>query len=449
MSKQPIISVSGLRGIIGESLDPLLAMRFVIAFVQSLPAGPILVARDGRTTGRMLADGICSAINSLGRDALDADIAATPTVGVLVRDRECAGGIQISASHNPPEYNGIKLFGPDGRVISAAQGQQVIERFLEPNEIPFVDHEKVGRRIACQNQTDEHLQSVLATVDVQRIRAKRFRVLLDANRGSGSILGRRLLESLGCQYTILGDSPDGQFEHPAEPTAANLQEVAKRIKQTQVDVGFCQDPDADRLAIIDEQGNYIGEEFTLAITLQHALQQHPGPVVINCATSRMSIDLAKQAGCQCHQSAVGEANVCDAMLRWKAVYGGEGNGGPIDPRVGFVRDSFVAMAQTLDALAANEQTVSELVAAIPHYGMHKDKLTLPAERLPAALNAIASHFSDATPSRLDGLRLDWPDRWLLVRGSNTEPIVRTIAEAPTLAEAQQLCEEAQRIIAAL
>jgi len=213
-----------------------------------------------------------------------------------------------------------------------------------------------------------------------------------------------------------------------------------------VNVGFCQDPDADRLAIIDELGNYIGEEYTLAITLEHALRQNPGPIVINCATSRMSIDIAERYGVKCRQSAVGEANVTDEMIRVGATYGGEGNGGPIDPRVGYVRDSFVAMAQTLDAMAAQEKTVSQLVSSLPKYGMHKATVNLDRERMVAALSALEAEFNGATANRLDGLRLDWTDRWLLVRGSNTEPIVRTIAEAPTVDAARELCRRAADII---
>jgi len=446
MTKEPIISVSGLRGVIGESLDPILAMRFVVAFASGLEEGPILVTRDGRTTGSMLADAVCSALSAMGREVLDGSVAATPTAGVLVRRRKCAGGVQISASHNPPEYNGLKLFGPDGRVISASAGERVIQRFRNTDHLPWTEYGKIGQRTICENTTDEHLQLVLATVDVGNIRNRKFKVVLDSNRGSGSILGSKLLSELGCQVTLLGGQPDGQFEHPAEPTAANLAGVAKQIRDLRVDVGFCQDPDADRLAIIDELGNYIGEEYTLAIALDHALSQNSGPVVINCATSRMSIDIAERNGVECLQSAVGEANVTDEMIRIGAVYGGEGNGGPIDPRVGYVRDSFVAMAQTLDAMAAQKETINQLVNKFPIYGMHKATLAMDRERIPAAFEALEAEFDDATANRLDGLRLDWPDRWLLVRGSNTEPIVRTIAEAPTAEAARELCQRAANII---
>ena len=278
----------------------------------------------------------------------------------------------------------------------------------------------------------------MATVDVETIRTKRFRVLLDSNAGAGSLMGQRLLSALGCEITLLGGQPTGRFEHPPEPTAENLAGVGEKVRAANAQVGFCQDPDADRLAIIDETGRYIGEEYSLALCLDHVLREHKGPVVTNCATSRMAEDLAAKYGVPFHRSAVGEANVVDKMLAVGAVFGGEGNGGPIDPRVGYVRDSFVGMALVLAAVAQRQRKVSELADELPRYSIVKRTASLPQIRLPAALDAVQKHFSDARPDRLDGLRLDWPDRWLIVRGSNTEPIVRIIAEAPTAAAAEEL-----------
>lgn len=443
--KEPIISVSGLRGIIGESLSPELAMRFACAFATGLQAGPIVITRDGRATGRMLADAIRSGLCAVGRDVIDADVAATPTTGVLVRHLNATGGIQISASHNPPAYNGIKLFGQDGRVIVAELGEQVVERY-HGGETSWISHDQIGTVRDCEDVTGEHLRSVLATVNADRIRTKRFKVLLDSNHGAGSVLGRKLLEALGCELTLLGGTPDGQFEHTPEPTAENLADVRQKIVEAGADVGFCQDPDADRLAVIDEAGRYIGEEYTLALCLDHVLRATPGPIVTNCATSRMSQDLAAKYGCEFHRSAVGEANVCTMMQEVGAVFGGEGNGGPIDPRVGYVRDSFVGMALILDAMAARGMTVSKLADELPSYAIQKTKITLDRDRIPGALDVVEMHFGDATASRQDGLRIDWPDRWLLIRASNTEPIVRVISETPDMTASQQLCDEAARVI---
>ena len=447
--KKPIISVSGLRGIVGESLDPLLAQRFVLGFASQLKPGPVIVSRDGRESGKMLARSVSAGLMAAGYDVLDADVCATPTVGVLVRNLQCSGGIQISASHNPSEYNGIKLFGPDGRVISAEQGQSVIDAFNK-SEFEFVSHDLVGDCQPIDDPVSAHLERVLSTVDVEAIRKRKFNVVLDSNHGAGSVLARRLLDELNCQYRILGDSPDGNFEHTPEPTAENLSDVAASARDFGADVVFCQDPDADRLAIIDESGNYIGEEYTLAITLSHALSQaatggfgeYERKVVINCATSRMSVDIAEANGCQCLISAVGEANVTGQMIDARAVYGGEGNGGPIDPRVGFVRDSFVGMAQTLDAMAGNDKKISELASQISPYSIVKSKVQIEREAIGSALDRIANEFECKELNRMDGLRLDFDDSWLLVRASNTEPIVRVIAEAPSLPQAEELVNKA-------
>ncbi|MEX2175217.1 MAG: phosphoglucosamine mutase [Pirellulaceae bacterium] len=442
---EPIISVSGLRGIVGESLTPEIAMRYVVAFAATLPPGPIVVSRDGRATGAMVAAAVHSSLTAVGRTVLDAGIAATPTLGVLVRSGEAAGGVQISASHNPPQYNGLKLFGREGRVIPAAAGQPVLERY-RTQEPKWVTHEQVGHIQTLADTTAEHLRLILATVDAAAIAKHRFRILLDSNCGSGSILGRRLLESLGCEVTYLGGEPTGQFLHPPEPTADNLAGVRQQVIAARADVGFCQDPDADRLAVIDEQGRYLGEEYTLALCLEHVLRQAAtgtgsgsiGAVVTNCASSRMAQDLAEKYGAVFHRSAVGEANVVDRMLATGAIFGGEGSGGPIDPRVVLVRDSFVGMGLILAAMASRRMKVSQLADELPRYEIRKTTILLPADKLPAAMDAIAGHFLDAKLDRQDGLRLDWPDRWVIIRGSNTEPIVRIIAEAPTAVLAEQL-----------
>lgn len=444
-ANQPIISVSGLRGIVGESLTPEIATRFAAAFASQLDDGPIVVTRDSRPTGRMLADAVISAVNAVGHSAVNAAIAATPTTGVLVRQLRAAGGIQISASHNPAPYNGLKLFSGAGRVLAAEAGEQVLQRYRDET-IAWCDYSRVGGVQPCDDPAAEHLRLVLATVDVERIRRRRFRVLLDANHGAGSLLGTRLLDELGCEITLLGGDPDGQFAHTPEPTAENLRDVGSQVAGAGADIGFCQDPDADRLAVIDEAGRYLGEEYTLALCLDHVLRQRPGAIVTNCATSRMSQDLAEKFGVPMYRSAVGEANVVDLMLKHDAVFGGEGNGGPIDPRVVYVRDSFVGMALILDALAARGRTIGQLAAELPRYDICKTKITLAKDKIPAALEALVHRFADAQANRQDGLRLDWPDKWLLVRASNTEPIVRAIAEARTGEEAQALCQEAAGVL---
>jgi phosphomannomutase len=445
MPSEPIISVSGLRGIVGESLTPDVAMRYVCAFAGELPPGPVIITRDGRTTGPMLAACLTGGLSAVGRTVINGGVAATPTTGVLVRHYKAAGGVQISASHNPPDYNGLKLFSAEGRVVPASFGERVVERYRRtPPE--WVPHEAVATFGPCAGSILPHLALLEPIVDVEKIRQRRFKVLLDSNHGAGSGLAHAMFEQFGCEATIVGGDADGRFEHTPEPTAENLQGILPLIRQAGADIGFCQDPDADRLAVIDEYGRYLGEEYTLALCVDHVLRSRVGPIVTNCSTSRMSQDIAENYGVPFYRSAVGEANVVDLMLRHSAVLGGEGNGGVIDPRVGFVRDSFVGIALILDAMAARDRKVSELAAELPRYSIHKTKLALPRSRLATALDSLERRFADARADRLDGLRLDWPDRWLLIRGSNTEPIVRVVAEAPTDREAEQLCEAAADVV---
>jgi len=445
MSNQPIISVSGLRGIVGETLTPQVASKYACALAAELDPGPVVITRDGRATGRMLADVIRSTLQAVGRTVIDADVAATPTTGILIRHLKAAGGIQISASHNPPAYNGMKLFGSEGRVVPGEVGERVLKTYKNP-EVAWVGHAEIGDVEVHQDPHEEHLNRVLSIVDVDKIKAKKFRVLIDSNHGAGGLLGSRLLKELGCEVVALGAEPTGQFAHTPEPTAANLVDVAKEVRGKEVAVGFCQDPDADRLALIDETGNYIGEEFTVALCMDHILRNTPGPVVTNCSTSRMSQDLAEKYGVPFFRSKVGEANVADVMIKNNAVFGGEGNGGPIDPRIGYVRDSFVGMALLLSAMADREMKLSELAAELPRYEIYKTKVTMPADAVTDALQKLEEHFADAESNRMDGLRLDFPGKWLLVRASNTEPIVRLIAEAATMDDAKALCDEAAKIV---
>ncbi len=446
MNEEPIISVSGLRGVIGTTLTPDVAARYVCAFATQVSPGPLVITRDGRATGRMIADAVRSSLCAVGRDVIDADVAATPTTGVLVQQLQAAGAIQISASHNPPEYNGLKLFSGEGRVISAAAGQPVLDQFRAGSEPKWVSHDRLGVMTPLHDSLSEHCRRVLKTVDVDRIRSCKFRVLLDSNHGAGSLLGLKLLEELGCEVVALGAKPDGQFSHTPEPTAENLAGVSQQVRDAGVQLGFCQDPDADRLALIDDTGHYVGEEFTLAVVIRHVLEQTQGPIVTNCSTSRMSQDLAERAGVPFYRSKVGEANVTELMIQHQAVFGGEGNGGPIDPRVGFVRDSFVGMALVLDAMSARQSTLSSLIAELPQYAIHKTKVPVAADQLAATFDRLEKGFSDAKADRLDGLRLDWPNAWLLVRASNTEPIVRLVAEAPAADEAERLCQRAAELM---
>jgi phosphomannomutase len=456
-----IVSVSGLRGIVGGSLTPEVAVRYVAAFAATRPPGPIVIGRDGRTSGPLLAAAITECLTQTGRDVLDCGVAATPTVGIVVRQQRAAGGIQISASHNPAPYNGLKLFSSEGRVLPAAAGADVLRRFQSPASAAAASGQTKTGTLRSVDGGPAHVALVAKTVDVEAIRRCRPRVWLDAGHGAGSRVARPLLEHLGCEVVIEGGEPDGRFEHMPEPTADNLADMLPRIRLQHADIGFFQDPDADRLAIATAEGRYIGEEATLALAVEAVLAKTPGPIVVNCSTSGMAAAIASRRGVACHVSAVGEANVVDAMLASNAILGGEGNGGVIDPRVVLVRDSFVAMALVLERMCAADAqggqrdgrgitSIESLSRALPQLVMKKTKVDLSPElqgpALATAIARIERAFPTARTSRLDGLRLDWNGCWLLVRASNTEPIVRIVAEA---ADAALVDEAIQRATAAL
>lgn len=442
---QRILSISGLRGVIGDGLDPEYIVQFASALGTWANGGRVVVSRDGRSTGPMIKHAVISALMATGCEVLDADISTTPTCGVLVTELQARAGLQITASHNPVEWNGLKPFASDGSVFNAEYGRQLLE-ILESRQFAYQGWDRLGKVTVLDDPAQPHLDRVLKLVDVDAIRARRFKVVLDCNRGSGAVAGPRLLEALGCEVHVLGSQPDGQFEHVPEPLKQNLTGLCEAVIEYQADVGFAQDPDADRLAIVDERGRYIGEELTLALAADLVLSRTPGPIVVNGSTSRVTADIAERYGCEFHRSFVGEAHVCARMREVKAILGGEGNGGVIEPQVGYVRDSLVSMAYTLAGLIAGERRLSDWVDSMPQYTIVKNKLTCPREQVETACAALQQEFGDALPTTGDGLRLDWNDRWVQVRASNTEPILRVIAEAPDQAQAEHLCETALAIV---
>jgi phosphomannomutase len=439
-----IVSVSGIRGIVGQGLTPEAATAFAAALATSTGGGRILLSRDGRPSGDMLRHAALAGLLAAGCEVHDLGVAATPTVGFAVRRLEARGGIQITASHNPAEWNGLKLFGPDGAILTAAAGKNIKTIFDAPS-FRRVAWNEMGTLTECRQADDWHRERVLELVDVPKIHARKLRAFLDANGGAGGPLGRGLLESFQCRPVCLGCDADGHFAHEPEPVEMNLRDVCPQVAASGCDVGFVLDPDSDRLALIDETGRYVGEELTLALAvfqrLRRAGAEERAPVVINMSTSRLVEDVAARFGVPCYRSAVGEANVGEKMRVVGALIGGEGNGGVIDPRVGFVRDPFIGMGLVLNLLADTGKRLSEAIADLPTYNIVKDKYRVDLGRLPALFAALERRWPETKANRLDGLRLDWPDRWIHVRTSNTEPIVRVIAEAPRADEATRLCKE--------
>ena len=455
MSSTLIISVSGLRGITGSGLTSQVIDDYTAAYAAWLDASlddgaeraAVLVSRDGRAGGAEIAKQVADGLSRAGFDVLLGGVVATPTVGVLIRHLQLSGAIQITASHNPAEYNGMKLYTSRGRILNQQQGEQVLRGYELKNCVVGV---KCGSTSELDDTSSEHIRLLMASVDADSIRSKGIKVLLDCNHGAGSPLGRQLLSDLGCDVTVLGAEPNGAFAHGAEPTRENLLHVGRNVIDGGFDIGFCQDPDADRLAVLDEQGNYIGEELTMALCLKSALPSLSGPVVVNCATSGINRLIAEQFGVACYESAVGEANVVEQMDAVNAVFGGEGNGGPIDPSVGYIRDSFVGMVRILDLMTREAASVSQIVSKLPVLAIEKTKIPVEPSRVALLLDLLSARFSDEEQSRQDGLKITWPNgEWLLVRGSNTEPIVRAIAEGPSSERSLELCGIAAQCAAQL
>lgn len=448
MSSPLIVSVSGIRGIVGESLTPDVTLAFAEALGTYLGAGStVALSRDNRPSGTMLGAAAAAGLLSTGCKVLDLGIVPTPTVGVMIREQQLAGGIQISASHNPAPWNGLKLFGKDGAVLAPSEGARIVDlyqrkAFARTRNYSSSDWKLAASANESTSAIQIHARLASGVANVEAVRRKGFRVFVDANGGAGGPLAQQFLQmNLSCMVDGAGLHPSDSFPHTPEPTEENLRDIAPLVAEKRCAVGFALDPDSDRLALIDEKGRYIGEELTLALSLDYVLRQRQGPVVVNMSTSRINEDIAKKNGCTFHRSAVGEANVVAKMRQLNAVIGGEGNGGVIDPRVGWVRDPFVGMALVLSLMAEENKPLSTIVDALPKYVIQKDKYTVRADRLPALYDALVKQYPEAKANREDGLRLDWPDRWVHVRPSNTEPIVRVIAEAPDSAVAAALCKE--------
>ena len=455
-----ILTVSGLRGVVGDGLDPDFLTRFgqavgTLAVRETAEGGfagdgatpgLVVLTRDGRPTGAFVRHCVLGGLLAAGARVLDGGVAMTPTCGVLVSHHGAAAGLQITASHNPLEWNGLKPFSPAGGVLTAEQGERLVA-LMDTGDFERAAWDGIGTVETLADPHGPHASRVLNLVDREAIRAKRFKVVLDCNRGSGAAATPGFLRGeLGCDVTVLGGTPDGLFEHTPEPTEANLTGLCAAVRDAGADVGFAQDPDADRLAVVDEIGRYVGEELTLALAADHVLPTRRCPLVVNGSTSRVNADVAERHGCDFVRSAVGEANVVQAMRDAGSTFGGEGNGGVIDFRVGPVRDSLVSIAHLLDGLAKRGGTFGEWADSLPRYAIVKRKFAVPSpDRVDAACDALAAAYPDATANRGDGLRLDWPDRWVQVRASNTEPIARVIAEAPDAAVAEALAAEAAGI----
>ena len=438
-----MVSASGVRGIVGEALTPDVILRITAAHASFLKPGPIVVGRDTRPSGDWISRFVRAVLVASGRDVVDVGIAPTPTVLFAIRHHDAAGGIAVTASHNPAPWNALKLFGPGGTFLTPAQSEEVARRAREGVR-SWARHDGLGSFRTDDEAIRRHREAILALPGLtpERIRARRFRVAVDAVNGAGSIAGPAILESLGCEVHAIHCTPDGNFPRVAEPLPENLGDLGQAVRQSGAAVGFAYDPDADRLAIVDERGQPIGEERTVQIAVDWALARTPGTVVVNASTSMGVEGIAKRYHSTVLRSRVGEAHVAQLLLEREGVIGGEGNGGVIYPALHATRDGILAAAITLDWLAQDSRTLSARVAELPPLVMVKRTLSLRLTDAAALADTLQRTFTDAERNVLDGEKYLWEDGWVQVRASGTEPIVRIMAEAGSRERADDLVRRA-------
>ncbi len=433
-----MIGVSGVRGLVGQTLTPELICGFAQAYGTMLQGGRVVLARDSRPSGEMYGAAAAAGLLAAGCEVTRLGIAMTPTVGYAIRTGGFKGGISITASHNPAQWNGLKFLDNEGLApdpATAAEIRSIYEqrRFAAARSgfQPMVVDDAAGAR---------HATAVKKLIEVDLAPLNGATVVLDCINGAGCLASPAFLRDLGLRVDVMNGEPNGVFAHEPEPIESNLRSVGERVSATDAIIGFCQDPDADRLALIDENGRYIGEEYTLALSTWSALSRKPGPVAANLSTSRMIDKIAEKHGVSVSRTAVGEANVARGMLINKCVLGGEGNGGVIDPRVCLVRDSLTAMSLVLQLMAQTGKSVSQLVAELPRFAMIKQKFECPREKIDAAAAVVAQKFANERVDQSDGTRVDFAEGWVHLRASNTEPIVRIMAEAEDETVAQKLID---------
>jgi len=436
MPEKLIISVSGLRGIVDENLTADIAEDYARAFgcflnrqkADKNKTLSVCIGRDSRPSGGKFVDALADGLISTGINVIKLGLATTPGVGIMTAHLSCAGGIVVTASHNPAEYNGIKLLLENG-MAPPPKKAETIKKLFKNKSFTSVEKNDYGKILENTDTAKIHIQKVLKIIDKNKIAEKKFKVVLDSVNGAGGPVTQILLSELGCRILPLNVKPTGIFAHTPEPVKQNLTELSRKVKKENADIGFAQDPDADRLAVVDENGNYIGEEYTLPLAAKCVLNKTPGRVAANLSTSRMIDDVAKPAGVKVFRTPVGEANVVKAMLENNCVIGGEGNGGVIDLRVAPIRDSLVAISLILQLAADSNKSISQLAARIPEYYMEKIKFKPDYSTTQRILNAAKKAFADAKLNDTDGCRFDFKDAWLHIRGSNTEPVIRVIVEA--------------------
>ena len=448
-----MVSVSGIRGRVGGALTPEVIAKYAAGFgawaSRRGGSNRIVVGRDSRVSGPMFHRVVLSALQSVGCTVIDIGLTTTPTCQLAVEHHDAAGGLMISASHNPIEWNALKFIGSSGLFLENAEGVEM--RALVDKAIPRASWDALGTIQGDDRAVQRHLDRVLSIpyLDIDGIRRRRFRVALDCVRGAGAVIMPALLDRLGCEVSAINLETDGRFPRPPEPVAENLGQLERLVLDSKSAIGLAVDPDVDRLALVSDAGVAIGEDFTLALAARLVLKHRRGSVVTNLSTSRIVEDVATEAGVSVIRAPVGEVNVAVRMRDEGAPIGGEGNGGVILSEVHLGRDAPVGTALILQLLHEENRPLSRIVADLPRYVIVKDKLERPSASLDTVYESLRAAFPGAAADSQDGLRLSWADRWVHVRPSGTEPIVRVIAEAPTDSEARELVSRSRAPLDAL
>ncbi len=442
-----MVSISGVRGIVAESLTPAIIQKYAVAFGTFINKSPLIVGRDSRTSGTSISNILKGCLQATGCEVIDIGIVPTPTVQMEILYHKAAGGVAITASHNPSEWNGLKFMDGNGRFLSPEKAGQVYE-LADRGDFTYRDWNQVGNEIRDSGANNRHIEAILGLqyIDVSALKKRKFSVAVDCVNGAGGMIIPRLLEKLGCKVIPINEEPDGRFAHTPEPLPENLGQLKKLVKESKADIGFAVDPDVDRCAIVDNKGQAVGEEYTLTLAVKFYLSKKLGPVVVNMSTSRASEDIAKYYNCPFLRSKVGEINVVEEMVAQDAVIGGEGNGGVILPELHLGRDAPVAVAITLQSLLEFEGSAETLVQSLPRYHMVKDKINIEGKNPDIIIEKLIDQFADKKVDLLDGLKIDEENYWIHLRKSNTEPIIRIIAEAKTAKEAQSIVREYTTII---
>ena len=449
-----IKSISGIRGTIGgapgENLTPLDAMKFASAYAEVLKKKSgkrhptVVLGRDARMSGEMIKRAVISGLTGMGVHVKDLDLSTTPSVEMAVKGLQADGGIILTASHNPVEWNALKMLDANGEFISAETGKEILA-LAENEDFIFEDVWHLGGvEDYPGGYIREHIESILnlPVIDAETIREKGFRVVVDAVDSTGGIAVPMLLDALGVSYECMYCEPTGRFPHNPEPLEKNLGDIMRRVAETGADLGIVVDPDVDRLALIDENGQMFGEEYTLVAAADYILSKIPGPTVSNLSSTRALRDITQKYGQKYFASAVGEVNVVKKMKETGAVIGGEGNGGVIYPDLHYGRDALLGIALILSLLAERNVSLSALKKTYPQYFMAKEKIRLhPGLNIDGILDSFALRHLDAKTNREDGVKLDYPDYWIHLRRSNTEPIIRIYVEAKTPDEAREIAEK--------